>query len=114
MKNTETVQVIISCKNFKKDYEYVRQIGQIKYSLPIINAYVVEVYENKINDLVKNEDVFAYEMDTHITAQMRRVSDIIELQWAHDRRIYGEGIGVAIVDTGIWPHADFTNGGTEL
>lgn len=114
MKNTETVQVIISCKNFKKDYEYVRQIGQIKYSLPMINAYVVEVYENKINDLVKNEDVFAYEMDTHITAQMRRVSDIIELQWAHDRRIYGEGIGVAIVDTGIWPHADFTNGGNRI
>ena len=114
MKNKEKVQVIISCNNFKKDYEFVKNIGEIKYRLPMINAYVVEVCESKIDEIVKSEGVFAYEMDAHITAQMDRVADIIELQWAHDRRIYGQDIGVAIVDTGIWPHEDFINGKNRI
>ncbi len=114
MKNKGTVQIIISCRNYKKDYEYVKKIGKIKYRLPMINAYVVEVNENRIEDIIQSEGVFAYEMDAHITAQMKRVSDIIELRWAHDRRIYGNNIGVAIVDTGIWPHEDFTNEGNRI
>ena len=38
---------------------------------------------------------------------MDRVSGIIHLDWAHKRRIYGKGVGVAVVDTGIVPHPDF-------
>lgn len=38
---------------------------------------------------------------------MDRVSKIIHLDWAHKRGIYGRGVGVAVVDTGIAPHPDF-------
>lgn len=38
---------------------------------------------------------------------MDRVSKIIHLDWAHKRGIYGRGIGVAMVDTGIADHPDF-------
>lgn len=38
---------------------------------------------------------------------MDRVADIIQLKWAHSREIFGQGIGVAILDTGIVPHPDF-------
>lgn len=37
---------------------------------------------------------------------MNRTRDILEVGWAHKRRIYGEGIGVAIVDTGVSRHVD--------
>ena len=40
---------------------------------------------------------------------MDRVSDIIRLKWAHSQNILGQGIGVAILDTGIVPHPDFVN-----
>lgn len=33
---------------------------------------------------------------------------------AHDRRIFGEGIGVAVLDTGIYPHPDFFREGNRL
>lgn len=109
MKKNNKIQIIIECKNYKKDYEYVKRIGSIKYSLPMIGAYVVEINKNKIRQIQETDGLVAYELDAHITAQMKRNSKTIELQWAHDRGIYGEDIGVAIVDTGIWPHVDFTS-----
>lgn len=38
----------------------------------------------------------------------------IQLDYAHSRNIYGTGIGVAILDTGIFPHEDFTRGGNRI
>jgi serine protease AprX len=45
---------------------------------------------------------------------MNRVADIIDLKWAHDRNIMGENIGVAVVDTGICMHKDFTEGKNRI
>lgn len=38
----------------------------------------------------------------------------VNVSFAHERRIYGEGVGVAIVDTGICAHPDFTQGGNRI
>lgn len=38
---------------------------------------------------------------------MDRAAKIIQLEWAHNRNIFGQGIGVAVMDTGISPHPDF-------
>lgn len=40
---------------------------------------------------------------------MDRVSEVIQLKWAHSQNVLGQGIGVAILDTGIVPHPDFVN-----
>lgn len=38
----------------------------------------------------------------------------IQLDYAHNRGIYGAGVGVAILDTGIFPHEDFIRGGNRI
>ncbi|NLJ96428.1 MAG: S8 family peptidase [Clostridiales bacterium] len=45
---------------------------------------------------------------------MNKVNDIIECNWAHEHGYYGRGVGVAIVDTGISLHKDFTEGGNRV
>lgn len=40
-------------------------------------------------------------------AIMNRAAEIIGLKWAHERNILGQGIGVAVLDTGICYHPDF-------
>lgn len=39
---------------------------------------------------------------------MNRASAIIKSNWAHEHRIYGRGVGIAIVDSGISLHPDFS------
>lgn len=40
---------------------------------------------------------------------MNRVGSVIELGYAHEQKIKGQGIGIAILDTGSYPHGDFEN-----
>lgn len=39
---------------------------------------------------------------------MDRASEAIHLKWAHENKIFGQNIGVAVLDTGICYHPDFT------
>lgn len=45
---------------------------------------------------------------------MDHVSEIIHLKWAHSQNILGQGIGIAVLDTGIVPHPDFVNNGNRI
>lgn len=45
---------------------------------------------------------------------MNRAAEIIGLKWAHERNIMGQGIGVAVLDTGICYHKDFVENGNRI
>ncbi|MBO5197281.1 MAG: S8 family peptidase [Lachnospiraceae bacterium] len=45
---------------------------------------------------------------------MERARQIVGAKWAHDRKIFGAGVGVAILDTGICTHPDFLEGGSRI
>lgn len=114
MEDNNKVQIIVHCKDYESRQIRIEDLGHIKYKLPMIDAYVLEVDKDKL-DLIKGLDgMIDIEMDAHITAQMNRVNDIIECRWAHANGYYGEGVGVAIVDTGICLHKDFTEGGNRV
>lgn len=103
------VQVILRCDEYEQNINDIARIGTIKYKLPMIQAYVVELDEEQIDPL-RNQN-WHVELDTHITAQMNRASDIIELSWAHQNGYFGEDVCVAILDTGISLHGDFLENG---
>lgn len=108
------VQVIVHCMEYEKRQKLFESLGSIKYKLPMINAYVIEVDEEGLEVIKSMEGLLEVEMDTHITAQMNRVGEIIESHWAHEHGYTGRGVGVAIVDTGIAPHKDFIEGGNRV
>lgn len=114
MEENKKIQIIVHCKDYESRRTTLEQLGYIKYRLPMIDAYVIEIDRNKL-DLIKGlEGLINIEMDTHITAQMNRVGDIIESKWAHSNGYFGRGVGVAIVDTGICLHKDFGEGGNRV
>ncbi|MDF2951867.1 MAG: hypothetical protein K0S18_1450 [Anaerocolumna sp.] len=114
MKIKKKTQIIIRCSDYENNYDQIATIGKLKYKLPMIDSYVLEVDDENLQHLQQEPELWSYEYDTHITAQMNRVSEIINLKWAHDRNIYGENIGVAVVDTGICLHKDFTEGTNRI
>lgn len=114
MVNKHKVQVIVHCEEYEKRQQLFEALGYIKYRLPMINSYVIEMEEEHLETLKAMEGLLGVEFDTHITAQMNRVNDVIECNWAHEHGFLGKGIGVAIVDTGIALHKDFIEGGNRV
>ncbi|MDF2944018.1 MAG: hypothetical protein K0S01_2876 [Herbinix sp.] len=108
------VQIIVHCKEYEKRRQTIEKLGYIKYRLPMINAYVIEVDENQVDYIKSMDGLISVELDTHITAQMNHVSEVIESTWAHEHGYLGKGIGVAVVDTGIALHKDFIEGGKRV
>ncbi len=114
MVRKQKIQVILHCKEFERRQQAIENIGNIIYKLPMIDAYVIEVDQDQLDYLKSVDGLISMEMDTHITAQMNRVSDVIESHWAHEHGYFGRGVGVAVVDTGIAPHKDFLEGGNRI
>ena len=114
MVKQQKVQIIVHCDEYDRQRQTMENLGQIKYMLPMINSYVLEVDEVLLGFISAMEGMLHYEIDTHITAQMNRVSEIIESKWAHEHGYSGKGVGVAVVDTGIALHKDFIEGGNRV
>ncbi len=108
------VQIIIHCEEYEKRRHSIENLGQIKYKLPMIDSYVMEVDEQLLDVIKAMEGLLNYELDTQIKAQMNRVTDVIEAHWAHEQGYFGKGIGVAVVDTGVALHKDFIEGGRRI
>ena len=110
----EMVQVIVHCKEYDRRINGLESIGQIKYKLPMIDAYVIEIEETNLDKIKSLDGLIRVEMDTHITAQMNRVRNLIDLPWAHQNNITGKGVGVAVLDTGLGMHRDFIDNSNRV
>lgn len=40
---------------------------------------------------------------------MERVRNLLNINKLHDQGITGKGVGIAILDTGVYQHSDFAN-----
>lgn len=114
MKAKHRIQIVVHCKEYEKRLQAMENLGNIKYKLPMINAYVLEVDEAQLDSVKAMEGLLCIEIDSPISAQMNRVGDVIECNWAYEHGIFGKGIGVAILDTGIALHKDFIEGGNRV
>ncbi|MDF2905805.1 MAG: hypothetical protein K0R34_1126 [Herbinix sp.] len=108
------IQIIVYCSELEERLQSIEKLGYVKYRLPMIGACVMEVEEDRLDYIKSLDGMIGYELDTHITAQMNRVTDIIECGWAHENGYFGRGVGVAVVDTGIALHKDFIEGGNRV
>lgn len=103
----ETVQVIVECSMNDEEECEICNLGKVKYRLPMINSYVVEIPKENLWKLQQLKGVRKVQQDSHITAQMNIAREVIHADWAHQRGYSGRGIGVAVLDSGIYPHEDF-------
>ncbi|WDV45849.1 S8 family peptidase [Clostridiaceae bacterium M8S5] len=80
--------------------------GKIKHNLPIVNSIACSMSSKTIEKLSKNPNIEYIYYDAKVFALMDIANYSIHSKYAHDLGYTGEGITVAVVDTGVSPHAD--------
>jgi serine protease AprX len=100
------IQVIVNYEKNNTTEKELEEIGTLKYKLPMINSYVLEIPESEVYKLKGLSGVVKVEQDAHLTAQMHMGREMVNAKWAWDKGIYGEGVTVGVLDTGVYPHND--------
>lgn len=101
------VQLILECNMTQAKEILISEIATLKYRLPAINAYVVELYEKDLPKIKSLEGLKSVYENTRITAQMDKARRILKADFAEDKGYTGKGITIAFLDTGIAPIKDF-------
>ena len=104
----EKVQLIVECSMDDEKERFINSLGTIKYCLPMIDSYVVEIPKTeiyKIQDMKGLKNVY---QNAHITAQMNSARETVKADFMQNQGIDGSGVTIAILDTGISACEDFT------
>lgn len=106
---SECISAIIYSKMpyelLKKSLENIG--GSIKYELPIINGWAVNIPCNKLNNIALNRGIKFIAEDSTVKMQLNIATQEIKSHEVNSQGYTGKGITIAFLDTGIYPHPDF-------
>lgn len=91
------------CRQYLED----KQV-KIRYELPLINAYAVEVPGGILSDLASSDSIHYIADDMRIKSTMDIASRVVGADKAQEQGYTGKDVGIAILDTGVYPHPDLT------
>lgn len=105
----EPCRVILYAKEYEEFKPLLDSMGvKISTGIPMIQGYVVEIPASQIGKLAEHKNVRYIAADLDVKAQMRIASQVVRVDELHKAGITGKDVGIAILDTGIYPHPDFT------
>ena len=113
----ENVSIIILSKNIERlKRKKILQACNctIKYKLDIIDAVAVDIPASKIKMLSQISEVNFIADDSRVTTQMEIVRGSVSCDASEDLGFDGKGIGVAVLDTGVYPHEDLIAEGNRI
>lgn len=99
-------------EELKKEFD--KHHVKIKYKLDIINAYAIELSCNCIEDLASLPQVDFIADDAESTTLMDIARPSVGGNIAQQYSLTGKGIGIAIIDTGVYPHTDLSLGKNRI
>lgn len=105
----EPCRVILYANEYEKIKPLLDEMGvKVSAEIPLIQGYVVEFPYSQLNKLAGQRQVKYIAADLDIKAQMRIAAQVVRVDALHKDGITGRDVGIAVLDTGIYPHPDFT------
>lgn len=103
----EEVPVIIQFnQNNKNLVNQVSDLSRLKVDLPIIGGLATSISTDIIYRLSTTPEVDFISFDSNVYALLDIANQTMESYFPHDKGYDGNGIGVAVIDTGVAPHDD--------
>lgn len=81
---------------------------KVRSSLPLINGIACNLTTDIIYRLANSPNIEYISFDSKVFTQLDVAVPTIEAQFPHEKGYKGEGITIAIIDTGVAPHQDLT------
>ena len=102
------IQIIVFVKDFEKAMNsFNTKNYKIKATFPFINAICLEIEFQELQYLTTIKNVVFVASETNVFAQSVIAKAIIKVDEFYTAGIFGKGVTVAVIDTGIRPHLDF-------
>lgn len=101
------VPVIVQMNPGAKHVDVTQLGGKLGYTYTIINGFSAELPVAAINALAKNPNVYSISADKTMYMCMNVAAPTVNCDDLWAQGYDGDGVGIAVVDTGIYPHADF-------
>ena len=102
---------LTNCVVYATDYFKLKkqmiQNGMNFYEYPFMSAIGVSLTQKQIVDCAKVNIVSFITKQTKVSAQIDVSKKVLGTSEFYNRNIFGKGITVAVIDTGINPHLDF-------
>lgn len=101
-------QIIVYTRDLQHCKDYLSRLGvEVTAELPFIHGCCAKASISQIKQLAQHSmvDYIADDMETHTL--MNIAGKTIGVDTLHRRGITGKGVGMAFVDTGLFPHTDF-------
>ena len=106
----EEVPVIVqfnnSSSNLKENINILS--NRVKRDLPLIGGFAGLMTTDTIYRIVSNPEVDYISFDSRVYTLLDIATPTMDAYFPHDKGYNGEGITVAVVDTGVAPHSDLT------
>ena len=90
-------QYIIECMADKQIENKIKSIGKVKYELPFINRFVLEVEDKNKNILHQLGNQRQIHKNTNITAQMDTAKKTVKANLVNDKGYTGHNISICII-----------------
>lgn len=106
--SNKVIPVIISYKNDKKvkEGQISSLSNKLNYNLPIVNGCACDMCIQSIIEITSDPDVEFISYDAKVFAVMDIARDVVGADLVLNTGYTGKAVTVAIIDTGISPHAD--------
>lgn len=101
-------RIIVYASDYGQCRRRLDQMGiAVVRELPLISGYIIDISWNALLQLAEYNGVSYLAADVDTEIQMNIASRAIGVDKLHRKGVTGKGTCIAIVDTGIYPHADF-------
>ncbi|PAB60197.1 hypothetical protein CCE28_07330 [Anaeromicrobium sediminis] len=106
----DIIPTIVYSENRHEDIEEcIEQAGgTIKYKYPLINAVAANIPATSIDDIAAHHMIQFINHDAKVFKCMDNATLAIVAHRINDLGYTGKGVGIAVLDTGVYPHYDLT------